>query len=148
MGKAEFRNPVKDFYLTNPIARASSQVMAELSAMAKARAAPADGGGMIMQMVRATSRAIVTGSLAGLMACAQGPVAEGADAGSEPCRIWITARADVTLMGGDLVRVQVAHQRRRTEQEQIDSYARCVVAGYALKNNAGFARHVRTDDRQ
>ncbi|WP_284165656.1 NADH-quinone oxidoreductase subunit NuoG [Frigidibacter sp. SD6-1] len=37
MGKADFRNAVKDFYLTNPIARAST-VMAELSAMAKARA--------------------------------------------------------------------------------------------------------------
>ncbi len=35
---ATFRNAVKDFYLTNPIARASA-VMAELSAMAKARAA-------------------------------------------------------------------------------------------------------------
>jgi NADH-quinone oxidoreductase subunit G len=35
--KATFRNAIKDFYLTNPIARASS-VMAELSAMAKARA--------------------------------------------------------------------------------------------------------------
>ena len=38
LGKADFRNAVRDFYLTNPIARASS-VMAELSAMAKARAA-------------------------------------------------------------------------------------------------------------
>jgi NADH-quinone oxidoreductase subunit G len=38
MGKATFRNVIKDFYLTNPVARASS-VMAELSAMAKARAA-------------------------------------------------------------------------------------------------------------
>ncbi len=36
--KATFRNAIRDFYLTNPIARASS-VMAELSAMAKARAA-------------------------------------------------------------------------------------------------------------
>ncbi len=36
--KATFRNAIKDFYLTNPIARASA-VMAELSAMAKARAA-------------------------------------------------------------------------------------------------------------
>jgi NADH-quinone oxidoreductase subunit G len=36
--KATFRNAIKDFYLTNPIARASS-VMAELSAMAKARSA-------------------------------------------------------------------------------------------------------------
>ena len=37
-GKATFRNAIKDFYLTNPIARASI-VMSELSAMAKARAA-------------------------------------------------------------------------------------------------------------
>ena len=36
LGKADFRNAIKDFYLTNPVARASS-VMAELSAMAKAR---------------------------------------------------------------------------------------------------------------
>ena len=39
MGKAEFRPAVKDFYLTNPIARASA-LMAELSANAKARHAP------------------------------------------------------------------------------------------------------------
>ncbi len=36
LGKATFRNAVKDFYLTNPIARASV-LMAELSANAKAR---------------------------------------------------------------------------------------------------------------
>jgi NADH-quinone oxidoreductase subunit G len=35
--KAPFRSPIDDFYLTNPIARAS-KVMAECSAMAKARA--------------------------------------------------------------------------------------------------------------
>jgi NADH-quinone oxidoreductase subunit G len=38
LGKATFRPGIRDFYLTNPIARASA-VMAELSAMAKARAA-------------------------------------------------------------------------------------------------------------
>ncbi|SEW02070.1 NADH dehydrogenase subunit G [Cognatiyoonia koreensis] len=38
MGKADFRYALSDFYLTNPIARAS-QLMAELSANAKARAA-------------------------------------------------------------------------------------------------------------
>ncbi len=38
LGKADFRSSVKDYYLTNPIARASL-LMAELSAMAKARAA-------------------------------------------------------------------------------------------------------------
>jgi NADH-quinone oxidoreductase subunit G len=37
MGKAKFRGTVADFYLTNPIARAS-ELMAELSANAKARA--------------------------------------------------------------------------------------------------------------
>ncbi|WP_282602960.1 NADH-quinone oxidoreductase subunit NuoG [Paracoccus sp. PARArs4] len=36
MGKAAFVNPVKDFYLTNPVAR-SSPLMAELSRMAAAR---------------------------------------------------------------------------------------------------------------
>ncbi len=38
MGKADFRNAISDFYLSNPIARAS-QLMAELSANAKARSA-------------------------------------------------------------------------------------------------------------
>ncbi|WP_170508806.1 NADH-quinone oxidoreductase subunit NuoG [Ruegeria arenilitoris] len=36
LGQADFRTVIKDFYLTNPIARAS-QLMAELSALAKAR---------------------------------------------------------------------------------------------------------------
>ncbi|MTH76258.1 NADH-quinone oxidoreductase subunit NuoG [Paracoccus aestuariivivens] len=40
MGKASFRLAVKDFYLTNPIAR-SSPLMGELSASAAARKAPA-----------------------------------------------------------------------------------------------------------
>jgi NADH-quinone oxidoreductase subunit G len=39
MGSATFRNAIKDFYLTNPIARAST-VMAELSALQAARANP------------------------------------------------------------------------------------------------------------
>ncbi len=34
MGKSVFASPVKDFYLTNPIARASA-VMAECSALAR-----------------------------------------------------------------------------------------------------------------
>jgi NADH-quinone oxidoreductase subunit G len=38
LGKASFRNAVADFYLTNPVARASA-LMAELSANAKGRAA-------------------------------------------------------------------------------------------------------------
>ena len=38
LGKADFRNAINDFYLTNPIARASA-VMADLSALAAARTA-------------------------------------------------------------------------------------------------------------
>jgi NADH-quinone oxidoreductase subunit G len=40
LGKADFRNAIADFYLTNPIARAS-QLMAELSAGVKARSTKA-----------------------------------------------------------------------------------------------------------
>ncbi|MFN4061171.1 MAG: NADH-quinone oxidoreductase subunit NuoG [Paracoccus hibiscisoli] len=40
LGQASFVNPVRDFYLTNPIAR-SSPLMGELSRMAAARLAPA-----------------------------------------------------------------------------------------------------------
>ena len=40
LGRASFRNAIADFYLTNPVAR-SSPLMAELSAMAAARRAPA-----------------------------------------------------------------------------------------------------------
>ncbi len=40
LGKADFRGAVADFYLTNPVARAS-ELMAELSANAKARSAKA-----------------------------------------------------------------------------------------------------------
>jgi len=40
LGRASFRNAIRDFYLTNPIARCSP-LMAELSAMAAARRAPA-----------------------------------------------------------------------------------------------------------
>jgi NADH-quinone oxidoreductase subunit G len=39
-GTATFRPAIREFYLTNPVARASA-VMAELSALAKARTAPA-----------------------------------------------------------------------------------------------------------
>ena len=37
LGEGDFRSPIRDFYLTNPIARAS-ELMAELSAAARARA--------------------------------------------------------------------------------------------------------------
>ena len=40
LGQAGFVNPVRDFYLTNPIAR-SSPLMGELSRMAAARGATA-----------------------------------------------------------------------------------------------------------
>jgi NADH-quinone oxidoreductase subunit G len=40
MDKTPFRSPIEDFYLTNPIARASV-VMAECSALAERTAAPA-----------------------------------------------------------------------------------------------------------
>ena len=40
LGRGPFVNPIAEFYLTNPIARASP-IMAELAAMAAARGRPA-----------------------------------------------------------------------------------------------------------
>lgn len=89
------------------------------------------------------SRAILTGSVAGLIACTGGGAETVAAVPAEAAPPPDYLGGDVTLMGGDLVLVTVAARGAR-EQDQIDAYARCVVAGYALENHAGFARHVRT----
>ncbi len=46
LGKADFRNAIADFYLTNPIARAS-QLMAELSAGMQGARTEGTGGGVM-----------------------------------------------------------------------------------------------------
>lgn len=47
------------------------------------------------------------------------------------------------LLDGDLVNFHVAMRGAR-DRGDVDSYARCAAAQYALIRGAGFARHVRT----
>ncbi len=48
------------------------------------------------------------------------------------------------LLDGDLVDFRVAMKGARND-EDVDAYARCAAAQYALIRGYGFARHVRTN---
>ncbi|MBS0563824.1 MAG: hypothetical protein JSR87_04920 [Proteobacteria bacterium] len=79
------------------------------------------------------------GLMGGLMACS--PAAPGKDA--PPVAKPEYLPGDVVLMGGDLVQARVAMKGARGP-EDVQDYARCWVAGYALQHGAGFVRQVRT----
>jgi len=85
-----------------------------------------------------TAQALLTGSLAGLAACAQTPAADSA--APRPATYLGT---DAVLMGGDLVQVTV-RMKGGAGADAVNDYARCAAAGFAVKNRAGFARNVRT----
>jgi len=74
---------------------------------------------------------------AGLVACAPAPVDESA--AFEPDYRGI----ETILLDGDLVNFRVAMKGARSDGD-VDAYARCAAAQYALIRGFGFARHVRT----
>ncbi|MCK0148756.1 hypothetical protein MWU54_01875 [Marivita sp. S6314] len=51
---------------------------------------------------------------------------------------------DTTLLDGDLVKFDVAMRGARSS-EDVEDYARCAAAQYALIRGYGFARHLRTN---
>ena len=74
---------------------------------------------------------------AGLSACAPASVDEGA--AFAPSYKGI----ETILLDGDLVNFRVAMTGARGDGD-VDAYARCAAAQYALIRGFGFARHVRT----
>lgn len=54
---------------------------------------------------------------------------------------------ETILLDGDLVNFRVAMTGAR-DNADVDAYARCAAAQYALIRGAGFARHVRTNVAQ
>lgn len=74
---------------------------------------------------------------AGLSACAPAPVDDGAV--FSPTYKGI----ETILLDGDLVNFRVAMSGARGDGD-VDAYARCAAAQYALIRGFGFARHVRT----
>lgn len=91
-------------------------------------------------MIRFAPLSLLVLALAGLAACVP---AEGDD---------VVGRADfkpsydgiqTVLLDGDLVNFHVTMTGAR-DRSDVDTYARCAAAQYALIRGAGFARHVRT----
>lgn len=82
---------------------------------------------------------LATGAIAGLSACA--PAADGVSrAAFHPDYLGIK----VAPLDAALFRFGVSMKGARTSAD-IESYAQCAAAGYALQNGFGFARHVQTD---
>lgn len=88
-------------------------------------------------MVRAVAALILPGLLAGLAGCA---AAAGPDtAPFAP----VYGRVDVIGLGDGLVAFNLSMTGARGPRD-IEAYARCQAAGFALQSDAGFARHLRT----
>ena len=78
---------------------------------------------------------------AALTACAPAPSADVSSMGSfNPGYQGI----ETILLDGDLVNFRVAMTGAR-DNADVEAYARCAAAQYALIRGAGFARHVRTN---
>lgn len=95
-----------------------------------------------MQAVAVTSRLILTGSLAGLAACA-GAGAGGSTGDGAKAAGPVYLGAETHALGPDLVEVKL-QLKGVSGADEIDDYAACNAAAYAMKNKAGFVRHVRT----
>lgn len=89
--------------------------------------------------MRHLARHAATGliALAVLSACAGGDTVAQGDHAPDYRGI------ETILLDGDLVNFRVAMRGARDETD-VEAYARCAAAQYALIRGAGFARHVRT----
>ncbi|MFY0309099.1 hypothetical protein ACFMBG_04250 [Leisingera sp. D0M16] len=76
-----------------------------------------------------------------LAACAMAPGSEG----EQPAPVY--QGVETSLLEGDLVQFHVSMRGPRVEGD-LDTYAECAAAQYALIRGYGFARHVRTTTKQ
>lgn len=90
---------------------------------------------------RLTLIALLTTAPAVLSACAAG---QGGDVASQSRFSPGYEGIQTVLLEGDLVSFRVAMTGARNETD-VEAYARCAAAQYALIRGAGFARHVRTN---
>ena len=91
-----------------------------------------------MQTAGLTARMLLTGSLAGLAACA----GDGTDAA--PLKAPTYLGAEIEPLGDDLVAFRVSLKGTR-DATAIEAYARCTAAGHVQKQGGGFLRHLRTN---
>ncbi|MEI4470537.1 hypothetical protein [Frigidibacter sp. MR17.24] len=93
-----------------------------------------------MRATRPLAALTATGLLAGLGACAPSGDAAAGQAAFKPSYRGIETR----LLSGDLVNFRVAMSGARGLPD-VEAYAACAAAQYALIRGYGFARHVRTN---
>lgn len=80
-----------------------------------------------------------------LIACAPvGDAAVGRAAGDRTGFAPEYGGIETRLLDGDLVRFRVEMRGRGVARADVEDYARCAAAQYALIRGMGFARHVRT----
>ena len=91
-----------------------------------------------MHTAALTARVLLTGSLAGLAACA------GQGKGEASTEAPTYLGAEIEPLGDDLVAFRVSLKGTRDPAVIVD-YARCVAAGYVQKQGGGFLRHLRTN---
>ncbi|MEF3047492.1 hypothetical protein [Pseudotabrizicola sp. L79] len=89
-------------------------------------------------MRHALPLALLIPAFAAVSACAAG--GEVAQGDANPAYQGI----QTVLLDGDMVSFRVAMTGARDERD-VEAYARCAAAQYALIRGAGFARHVRTN---
>lgn len=89
-------------------------------------------------MARGAILAAMIPAVAGLSACAP---AQGTTSRADFVPVY--GGIETALLDGDLVNFRVAMTGARG-REDVDAYARCAAAQYALIRGYGFARHVRT----
>jgi hypothetical protein len=92
---------------------------------------------------RATSPALIAGALATLAACA---AADGRPHG-DGSRAPVYLGSEPVGLGGDLYGFAIQMKNPR-DAADIDAYVTCIVAGYALQKDAGFARKLRTNVKE
>lgn len=84
--------------------------------------------------------AVVTAASGGLFGCTSDKTAQASEAPFNPVYMGI----ETILLDGDLVNFRVEMTGARND-EDVDAYARCAAAQYALIRGFGFARHLRTN---
>ena len=89
------------------------------------------------------ARAFGMAGRAGVAAAALAACAPGADVSSMGSFNPGYQGIETILLDGDLVNFRVAMKGARNNAD-VEAYARCAAAQYALIRGAGFARHVRT----
>ena len=86
---------------------------------------------------------VLTGGLSALAACAATDGAPRID----PTRVPVYLGAEPVGIGDDLYGFDIRMKNPRGP-EDIDAYVTCIVAGFALQKDAGFARKLRTNVKE